>query len=112
MIITTVSFMSVTDLAKYLITHKNKEIGFTSDTITDILVDGIYPSEWYGLAITDMFDADAIVFGYYGAGINSHYDVDTVEDIVVSIIDYFKIEFGMKIDEEYMMCIFREDLED
>lgn len=112
MIGTTVAFMSVLDLAEYLCLHKNKEVGFTSDTMVDILVYDYYPSEWYGVAITDMFNSDTVVFGYYGDGIDLTYNVEIEEEVIASIIEYFKIQFGMKIDEEYKVCVFKEDLED
>ena len=116
-----VAFLTVFELAKYLCNHKNKEIGFTSDTATEVLVNDVEPSEWHGVVVTDMFDSNVIAFGYYGTGIDTIYnpvfDEYIYEEfkengVVLAIIDYFKKEFNMDIDSRYKICICTKDLED
>lgn len=118
MSMTKVSFMTVEELSKYLHKHKGKEIGFTSDTKADVK-SGVEPSDWYGVAVVNMFDANTTVFGYYGTGLEaiyspffteSIYDMYGEEGTTKAIIDYYKTEFNMDINKHFQMCIDKHDL--
>lgn len=114
-----VAFLTVKELAEYLINHINTEVGFTSDTATDVLINDIEPSEWHGIIVMDVFDSRVMAFGYYGTGIDTLYNPIFNEDIydefgvkgtVFTIIDYFKKEFNMDINEDYKVCVLASDL--
>lgn len=115
-----VAFPTVKELAEYLNNHKGKEIGFTSDTAMDVLIEDTEPSGWYGVTFTSIFDSGVIAFGYYGTGIDAIYNPVLDEEIfdsitkgiVFAIIDYFKKTFDMDINEDYKVCVSAEDLED
>ena len=107
---TDIVWVKVKDLQDYLFAQYNVEIGFTSDTKEDVMENDIEPSGWYGIALTDMFDGESVLFGYYGAGIIRYYQIPyyTIES---AIIKFFRDEFYMEIDENYELCIDAEDWE-
>ena len=89
----------------------NQSIGFTNDTEEDMLVNG-EPTGWYGIQISDLYDGDCLLIGYYGAGIvysqNLNMDI-SVDNIVSAIQEFWNNEFGRKADQ---ICVDKKEYEE
>lgn len=108
------SYMFVTpkELAQKLHNGKyNCSIGFTNDTEEDALING-EPTGWYGIMISNMYDGDCLLIGYYGAGIvysqNLNMDI-SVDNIVSAIQEFLNNEFGRKADQ---ICVDKKEYEE
>lgn len=103
-------FRSIKDIARMLRSKLNKgekaEIGFTLDTLDDVTGDNWEPTEWYGVVLTEMFDAWSLIIGEYAIGILWH---DPIENdgisIEQSLIAFIKDEQNITVDEDYQLAI-------
>ena len=105
------SYMFVTprELAERLYNGQfNHSIDFTNDDEEDILVNG-EPTGWYGIQISNLYDGDCLLIGFYGAGIiysrnlNADNSIDQIED---AIQKFWNIEFGR---EAKRICVERRE---
>lgn len=82
-------FVKVRDLIKAV--EDGNEVGFTFDTIEEVIAQGIdtfTPTGWYGIKKVSMFDYDQYVIGYYGGGIERVYNCDE-GDLTYFFIEYY-----------------------
>jgi hypothetical protein len=99
-------FMTTEDLAKYLLEHKNKEVGFTDDSYQ-------YVEEatgWYGFMVSYVFDSLSLLVGWYGDG--CHYATPIcgkVNDLEMEIEEYFETEFNRHTDG--VVCVDATDID-
>ena len=80
-------------------------IGFTLDRPEDI-DNGREPSGWFGVMLTNLFDAVGFVIGYFCRGIVMHnavwYDA---EENVQLFIDFLKSEGKKDANENTLICV-------
>lgn len=102
-------FVSVEELARFLLDHPNHEVGFTNDTREEIGYED-EATEWYGVVLdTELFNGRTLLFGYYGDGCvyaDTH-NIFNVEDVKDAIISFF----GDRWYSPKEICVLREDME-
>ena len=106
-------FVTIEELAKRLMEAKDgydKMIGFTFDNDESIKE----PTGWYGVMRTYMFDGEALLFGYFGAGIlrveNINEEEDDVEAYIRAIWSFYRVEIGgcefpSEPDKSTILCV-------
>lgn len=99
-------FVTIEKLAKRLTEiETDKVIGFTNDS-EDMVCDDFEPTGWYGAKISNMFDGNALLIGYFGGGIiysKCLIDDDTESEIEEGLADFFSSEFYNK--EKRKVCV-------
>jgi hypothetical protein len=102
-------FITLNDFAEYFANHQNAELGFTDD------IPGTYEATgWYGIKISEEFDARTVIIGFYGGGICYHerYHSISKNGIMETMKEFFEQEFDMTIHEDTLICVYAEDFED
>lgn len=85
-------------------------IHFTADDYESNCEDQNFePTGWYGIARTGCFDGAAIIWGYFGGGIDGCVNLGAMEcpeyELVSLFLPYLKDEGGSWITEDTMLCI-------
>lgn len=87
-----------------------QELGFTLDTPDDVYGANWEPMGWYGIRISEAFDAYTVIIGNYGVGIvyiNTTMDTGmTIEDV---IINFIKEEQGIVVNKNYKIAVDMDD---
>lgn len=88
-------FITIKKLAKRLMKASfNKSIGFTFDDDINITE----PTGWYGVVKTNMYDGEALLFGYFGGGVLTAFNLSdeeyTIETFIKAICAFYVAEKG------------------
>lgn len=103
---TNVKFVTIKELANRICkANFNRQIGFTFDSKEDI-DNGIEPTGWYGIIMSNLFDGESCIIGYYGDGITMAQQTWGEEDEVINfIITFFESEGVNFPDENTLVCV-------
>ena len=104
---TNVKFVTIKELANRICeANFNRQIGFTFDSKEDI-DNGTEPTGWYGIMMSNLFDGESCIIGYYGDGIIMAKQTWGQEDEVINfIITFFESEGVINIlDDDTLVCV-------
>ena len=102
-------WMKVEDLAEYILSHPEKDVGFTNDGYTE--ENDFEPMGWYGIECTNVFDGWSILIGYYGDGIDDCIGITGTKEEVCEVLTYFfKKHFNIDLKEKEYICVFANDV--